>query len=66
MKNISETEHHERKNRLTENIASDKDCRVFWGMHGCYKTRGHNGSHECTCGAVCYEIPGTEAFGLDL
>jgi hypothetical protein len=24
-------------------------CRVYWGSHGCYLERGHEGDHLCTC-----------------
>lgn len=29
--------------------AQDRDCRVFWGSHGCGLERGHNGPHWCDC-----------------
>ena len=27
----------------------NEDCRVYWGSHGCKRTRGHEGLHECDC-----------------
>lgn len=26
-----------------------EDCRVYWGSHGCYLPRGHDGPHLCEC-----------------
>ena len=25
------------------------DCRVYWGSHGCFLERGHEGPHLCEC-----------------
>lgn len=25
------------------------DCRVYWGSHGCWLERGHDGEHLCPC-----------------
>jgi hypothetical protein len=22
-------------------------CQVYWGSHGCHRSRGHGGNHEC-------------------
>lgn len=33
------SESHERVN----------ECRVYWGSHGCYRERGHEGEHRCSC-----------------
>lgn len=24
-------------------------CDTYWGSHGCFKQRGHEGHHVCTC-----------------
>lgn len=24
-------------------------CRVYWGSHGCSRSRGHEGDHWCDC-----------------
>lgn len=26
-----------------------KECRVYWGSHGCMLERGHDGPHVCDC-----------------
>lgn len=26
-----------------------RDCRTYWGTHGCLLPRGHGGSHVCVC-----------------
>jgi hypothetical protein len=27
----------------------DTSCRIYWGSHGCYLERGHEGPHWCCC-----------------
>lgn len=27
----------------------DRECRVYWGSHGCDLQRGHDGPHICSC-----------------
>lgn len=52
-----------------------RDCRVYWGTHGCCRERGHDGPHECICavddptpedaGQPPYYGPDTEFYGED-
>jgi hypothetical protein len=42
-----------------------RDCRVYWGSHGCDRRRGHRGKHRCECGSTGYG-PGTRYFGEDV
>lgn len=34
---------------------ADKDCRVYWGSHGCKHPRGHSPDipHACDCCELC-------------
>lgn len=51
-----------------------RDCRVYWGSHGCMLERGHTGPHECDCydpdekgnvGGPPYYGPETKFYGED-
>lgn len=36
---------------MTRHVATViyRNCRVYWGSHGCRFDRGHGGPHECDC-----------------
>ena len=44
----------------------ERDCRIYWGSHGCDKQRGHHGKHVCDCGGRPYYGFGTFFYGEDV
>lgn len=58
-------------------VKRGRECRVYWGSHGCRLERGHDGPHLCTCaddppgpgvknvGAPPYYGPDTHFYGED-
>jgi hypothetical protein len=44
---------------------TDRECRVYWGTHGCDLQRGHSCEHVCDCGAYPYYGPDTNFYGED-
>jgi hypothetical protein len=43
----------------------NRGCDVYWGSHGCYRKRGHRGSHVCQCGGLPYRGSATNFYGDD-
>jgi hypothetical protein len=49
--------------------AGPHSCRVYWGSHGCDRTRAHHGPHLCSCGHDGYWYDGrpqTRYYGEDV
>lgn len=47
----------------TEREAEIRDCRVYWGSHGCRLPRGHEGYHLCCCECERHPDPGSGCVG---